>query len=148
MKKILFASFLALTMMSTAAFAAPNDRVDEQISASFQNDFVSAKHVLWEKCDDYSKATFTMDGQVMYAYYSNDAKLLGVVRNITSDKLPIGLFREIKKNYNDHWISNLFEMSADGSSSYYITLEDADEVLVYKSNGSDGWDLYKRTKKS
>jgi len=148
MKKILFASFLALTVMSTVAFAAPNDRVDEQINASFQRDFVSAQHVLWEKSNDYSKATFTLDGQVMYAYYSNDAKLLGIVRNITSDKLPIGLFTDIKKNYSDHWITNLFEMASDGSSTYYITLENSEEMLVYKSNGLNGWDLYKRTKKN
>jgi len=89
-----------------------------------------------------------MYGQVMFAYYNESGELIGVVRNILSDKLPINLMTELKRSYNDRWISDLFEMASEGQSTYYVTLETADDTLVLKSNGLSGWSVYKRTKKS
>lgn len=148
MKKIIFATAVMLTLGWGSAFANSNDNVNDQVTASFRKDFVTAKEVKWQRESNYVKATFTMDGQIMFAYYNENAELIGVVRNILSDKLPIGLMTDLKKNYNDRWISDLFEMASDGQSTYYISLENADETLVLKSNGSSGWSVYKRTKKN
>ncbi len=147
MKRLIFATALMLSVGLNSSFAHTNDNVNDQITASFHKDFINAKEVKWQKQSNYVKATFTMYGQVMFAYYNESGELIGVIRNILSDKLPISLMAELKKNYNDRWISDLFEMALEGQSTYYVTLQTADETLVLKSNGSNGWSVYKRTKK-
>ncbi len=148
MKKIIFATAMMLTVGMTSAFASPKDEINTQVTSSFNKDFSSAKQVQWQKETDYVKATFTLDNQVMFAYYHENGELIGVVRNILSDKLPINLMSNLKKNYSNYWISDLFEMASEGQSNYYITLETADETLVLKSNGTSEWNVYKRTKKN
>ena len=148
MKKTIFATAMMLTIGLTSSFANTNDNINEQVTASFSKDFAGAKEVRWQKANNYAKATFAMYGQVMFAYYNENGELIGLVRNILSDKLPMGLMTDLKKNYNDRWISDLFEMHSEGQSTYYATLETADETLVLKSNGLNGWSVYKRTKKN
>jgi hypothetical protein len=147
MKKVIFATAMMLTLGWASAFANTNDNVNEQVTASFKKDFVTAREVKWQKESNYVKATFKMYGQVMFAYYNESGELIGLVRNILSDKLPINLMTDLKKNYNDRWISDLFEMASEGQSTYYVTLETADETLVLKSNSTNGWSVYKREKR-
>ena len=146
MKKTIFVMGMLLTIGITQTFA--NDKINEAITNSFKQEFLNAQNVQWQSQDNFVKATFDMDGQVMFAFYSKDAQLLGVVRNILSDKLPINLLTSIKKDYNDYWISDLFELASSGQSCYYITLENGEEQLVLKSDGTSEWAIYKRTKKS
>ncbi|MBS1946846.1 MAG: hypothetical protein JST47_03690 [Bacteroidetes bacterium] len=147
MKKAIFATAMILTVGMANAFAGKKDNVSTDVATSFSKDFANAKNVQWQKEARFVKATFTLDDQVMFAYYHNNGELMGVVRNILSDKLPINLMTSLKKNYNNYWISDLFEMAADGQSSYYVTLETTDETIVLKSNGSGEWGTYKKTKK-
>ncbi len=148
MKKIIFATAMMLTVGMTSAFANTKDEVSNQVTTSFQKDFSNAKQVQWQKETAFTKATFKLDDQIMYAYYNDNGELMGVVRNILSDKLPINLMSNLKKNYSSYWISDLFEMASDNQSNYYVTLETADESLVLKSNGTNEWSVYKRTKKN
>jgi hypothetical protein len=74
--------------------------------------------------------------------------LLAVTRNITTNQLPMGLLTDVKKNYANYWISDLFEMVADNETSYYVTLESADSRVVLKSTDSTTWQVYKKEKKN
>jgi|ADGO01.1.fsa_nt_gi hypothetical protein len=111
-------------------------------------EFAGAKDVQWETGKAFVKATFTLHGQVMFAYYSNDASLLAVTRNITTNQLPMGLLTDVKKNYANYWISDLFEMVADNETSYYVTLESADSRVVLKSTDSTTWQVYKKKRRT
>ena len=89
-----------------------------------------------------------MNDQVMFAYYNGEGELLGVTRNIVSSQLPISLLADLKKNYSEYWISDLFEMASNSETDYYVTLESADSTLVLKSSGSASWNVYKKIKKN
>jgi len=89
MKKVIFTTAIMLTIGLASASANANDNVNDQVTKSFHKDFATAKEVKWQKETNYIKATFTMYGQVMFAYYNESGELIGVVRNILSDKLPI-----------------------------------------------------------
>jgi hypothetical protein len=54
----------------------------------------------------------------------------------------------LKKNYSNHWISDLFEVSNEEGTAYYLTMEDADSKIVLKSTGGSSWDIYKRITKA
>src|SRR5450432_2509919 len=134
MKKIFLALAVILTVGLTSAFAKTSEDINQNAVASFRNEFSGAKNVSWQQAKDYAKVTFTMNDQVMYAYYSHENnELLAVVRNILSDQLPISLASNLKKDYSEHWISGLFEVSKLDHTSYYATVEDANEMLVLKS---------------
>ena len=62
--------------------------------------------------------------------------------------LPLALQADLKKNYQSYWISNLFEAATSEGTTYYITIEDADQSIVLKSDNARDWDQYKKVKKS
>ena len=149
MKKIfVIIAVIVLTGISRA-FAGEIKGIDQRAVESFRKDFTGAKNVKWEQEKEYVKATFSINDQVLFAYYGNETgDLIAVTSNILSDRLPITLITSFKKNYNDYWITGLFEIaSSQGQTNYYLSLENTCETLVLESNGSDGWSIYKREKK-
>ncbi|HLY69212.1 MAG TPA: hypothetical protein VKR53_05755 [Puia sp.] len=147
MKQTILAMAMMLMAGLTSAFAKNDEGISNEITTSFNKDFVSATNVSWNKQKDFTKATFTMNNQVMFAYYDESGSLIASARNILSEQLPINLMNDLKKGYGNYWISELFEMDRDGQASYYVTLENADETLILKSNSFNGWSTYKKSKK-
>jgi hypothetical protein len=149
MNKIIL-SIATVLMMGLSAFAAKTDETDvNQLAVkSFHKDFVNAKNIKWEQKTGYVKVEFTMNDQVLYAYYNNDGQMTAVVRNIVSDQLPISLLTSLKRDYTGFWISDLFEMAADDLTTYYVTLENADKKIVLRSSGIDSWEVYAKSKKT
>ncbi len=142
MKKILFATALLLSV--SFATIANNKSTDPKAVAAFKKDFSGANSVSWEVAADYSKVTFTINGSVLFAYYSANGELIAASRNISSSQLPLTQFTALKNEYSDYWISDLFELSRNGSTTYYVTLENANEKKVLSST-SYGWETYSST---
>lgn len=147
MKSKILVWTLILMMSISTSFAGTITGVDERIVNSFKKDFAAAEDVQWEKSNNFVKATFKLSGQVMFAYYGEEGNLLAVTRNITSSQLPIGLMTELKKNYREFWISDLFEIAMNNETAYYITLQSGDHTLVLRSNGGTSWDVFKKERK-
>ena len=148
MKKSILMWAMMLTIGLTSAFANNGETINQRAVSSFKKDFTSAQEVKWESSKDFVKATFTINGQVMFAYYSQTGDLMAVTRNIVSSQLPISLLTDLKKSYSAYWISDLFEVSKSTDASYYVTLESADYTMVLKSNGISGWEVYRKDKKN
>jgi len=146
MKKSIVIMLLMVSVISSA-FASNTDGVNEKVSSSFNKEFSLAQDVKWETAKDIVKATFKLNEQVLFAYFSQSGELMAVTRNILSVQLPISLMAELKKDYSGCWISELFELSGANGTTYYITLENADNTLVLKSDNSRQWQTYKKVKK-
>ena len=149
MKKILL-SIATVLMLGVSAFAAGNnDGAANQVAVrNFKKDFATAKDIVWEQKDALSKATFTLNGQIMFAYYNSNGDLQSVVRNITYDQLPINLFTSLKNEYNNCWISDLFEMASNNETTYYVTLETSEKKIVLRSSDAGAWEVYSKQKKN
>lgn len=147
MKKVIF-MMMMLVAVGTSAFAKDEETVNQSVLNSFKQEFAGAKDVAWQNNREYIKATFTLNEQVMFAFYSQGGELLAITRNISSDKLPISLLTNLKKNYSDFWITDLFELVSGGNGTYYITLQNADVEVVLKSDEFGGWEQYKKSKKA
>lgn len=144
MKKIILTLAIGL---STLCSFANEGTVSSKVLDAFNNEFVTAKEVTWSEGSEYFKASFIFNDQHVSAFYTPDGELMAVTRYISSLDLPISLQSGLKKDYSNYWISDLFEMSNNDGTSYYITLENADKKIVLKSTNGDGWRLYqKRTK--
>ncbi|HEY6901571.1 MAG TPA: hypothetical protein VI233_13045 [Puia sp.] len=144
----LFLSIATMLMMGLSAFAANNDdAINEQALRSFKKDFTNASNIKWEQKEAYTRATFTLNGSTLFAYYNTNGDLQAVVRNITSDQLPISLLSSMKKDYSDFWITDLFEIVSDDQTNYYVTLESSDRKVVLKSQGIEFWSVFSKEKK-
>jgi hypothetical protein len=148
MKKGILTWVTVLTMGLSSVFANTGETLNQRAVNAFKKDFSTAQDVTWESTKDYVKATFKLNEQVMFAYYSQTGELMAVTRNIVSSQLPINLLSNLKKTYNNYWISDLFEISSATDSSFYVTLQSSDQKLVLKSNGISEWEVYKKEKKN
>lgn len=144
-------SFLLAIAIAASAFSAKATPADYNVSAaveaSFNASFKGATEVVWKSTGDYQKADFVLNGQYVAAYYDADAKLVAVTRNISSVQLPLLLQNSIRKSYANSWVSELFELSDDNGTSYYITLESAEAIVTLKSDGVK-WSVYRKASKS
>ena len=147
MKKTLLSFVLPLSIGISTLFANDDHGITREIAASFNKDFSNAKQVKWEKENNCYDASFVLNGQTMTAYYNKDAELLAVVHHILTDHLPIYLLTSLKSNYNDFWVSELYEFAKDRKSAYHIKLENADQVIELRSVNSTEWVVEKRIKK-
>jgi hypothetical protein len=148
MKKLILALAMILTTGLTSAFASRGDDINQAAMASFKSEFATATNISWQHEKAYTKVTFTLNDQVMIAYYNNDNnELIAVVRNILSQQLPLNLFTSLKKEYKGYWVTGLFEMATPGYTSYYVTLENSDETIVLNATGSSEWTMYNKTRK-
>ena len=138
---------LAIAISSFAAFAREGN-VSTTVLDAFTTEFAEAKDVQWTSGSNFYKADFIMNSQYMAAYYNFNGQLLGVTRNISSLDLPLNLQNNLRKDYGSHWISGLFEVSNDDGTHYYITMENADEVVTLKSSNNGKWKVYKKAVKS
>ncbi len=62
-----------------------------------------------------------------------------VARNVLSTELPVTLRSDIKKDYKDYWIAELYEVKDKRHPSYFITLENADQVVKLSAVDSKSW---------
>jgi len=142
-------SLAAVIMMGFGVFANGKDAVvTQEARDAFKKDFATASNIRWEQKNNFLKATFSFNGQVLAAYYFTNGDLQAVVRNITSDQLPINLTSSLRRDYAAFWISDLFEISSDGQTTYYVTLENSDKKIVLKSDDLSSWQVYSKERKT
>src|SRR5690349_5892255 len=123
MKKVIAGLILGSMILVNSAFANTNDNINEKVAAAFKHEFVQAKEVSWQKTDNYFKAVFKLNDDILTAYFSQDGEMMGVVRNLLSTELPINLQTSLKKDFTGYWITDLFEFAKKDASGYYITIE-------------------------
>ena len=70
-----------------------------------------------------------------------------VKQNILSSELPKAVQEDIKKDYKDYWITSLSEEPRGKHSDYYMTVENADQVMELRSNDATTWEVTKTTLK-
>jgi hypothetical protein len=137
---------LAIVITTLSSFAG--EMVNEKVLTSFNSDFKTAKEVIWAAGDDYYKATFKYNEKFVFAYYTTDGILLAITRYLSPADLPMNLQKKLQKDYCEYWISDLFEVSKEAGTFYYITLENADTKVILKAENGSDWAVYQKTKKS
>ncbi len=145
MKKMILT--LAIAVSSLVAFAR-EENVSKKVLDAFKTEFATVKEVEWTIGSDFYKAAFKYNEKYVFAYYSLDGELLGLTRYISPIDLPLSLQIDLKKNSKGYWVSDLFEVAKNGTTSYYLTLDNADTKMVLKSTGGSDWETFKTVKKS
>lgn len=139
---------LALVMVTTTFAKNIEENVNAKALSTFSQKFSDAKDVSWFKAENYYKATFKMNGQVLTAFITDSGDWMGVSRNLVSYQLPINLQSDLKKEYAQYWITELFEFATNEETFYYATVENGDQKVTLKTTGSAAWTVFKKTKKN
>src|SRR5947208_3328292 len=125
MKRLITLLFITFSLISFSSYANEIE-VSSSVLQSFKNSFKNATDVNWTTVENYYKADFNFNEQHASAFFDQEGKLIAITRNISSTQLSISLQADLKKDYELYWISNLFELTNDQGTSYFITLEKSD----------------------
>src|SRR5262249_51367315 len=99
MKKTIVLGIILFNLIYTSVRADGGIKISEQVKASFRKEFVNAEQVRWESSGENVKAIFSIDSQILSAYFHMDGELIAVTRNISSSELPIHLLITLKNDY-------------------------------------------------
>jgi hypothetical protein len=148
MKKRILLLSIVLVSFTAFSFAADAPAVSKNVISSFYKQFSNAREVKWEHKSNFEKAQFVLNDMVLFAYFNNSGELIAVTRFISPSQLPLALLTSLKSDHSGYWISDLFEIHTDAGTSYYATLENADQVTILKSEGTSGWQIFQKEKKT
>jgi hypothetical protein len=148
MKKKIVTLMAALVLVVNMLFAnTGGNLIPESVLSAFNQRFSNAKEIHWDGLDNYYKVTFSQNGHMLYVFYSDQAEYMGIAKNILSDKLPDLLITGIKNKYQGYWISDLAQYSVVDKTGFLVTLENADEKIVLKTNDNLHWQVYSKESK-
>jgi hypothetical protein len=145
MKKMIIT--LAIAVSTLSAFAG-EESVNPKVLNAFKTQFKTVKQVEWTAGTDFYKATFVYNDKHVFAYYNTDGELLGLTRYVSPLDLSLNLQINLKNNYANYWISDLFEVAKNEGTFYYVTLENADTKIVLKATDGNSWSVHQKIKKS
>ena len=146
MKRIIMSALL-LTTITISSFANNVTGVSQKAISSFKKSFQTAEVVRWEIKDNLYKVTFKNFDKEMFAYYNVNGEQIAVTRNIHIDQLPLTLAAELKGKYGQGWLTELFEISSNGETAYFATIESSTHTTIYKADGTSGWSTFKKDKR-
>jgi hypothetical protein len=147
MKKRILLLSIALISFTAFSFAADAPAISKNVISSFNKQFATAHDIKWENKANFVKAEFTQNEVVLTAYFNLNGELIAVTRFISPSQLPLELLTSLKKSNTSNWISDLFEIQTENGTAYYATLENADQIIVLKSEGNSGWQIFQKEKK-
>jgi hypothetical protein len=145
MKKLVLTLAIAITTL--CAFAGEAG-VDQKVLNAFSKDFKTAREVAWTIGTNYYRADFTYNEKHVFAYYDKSGELIALTRYVSPNDIPLALQGSLKKNYSDYWISDLFEISNNEGTAYFVTVENAETKLVLKASDATTWNQFNKAKKS
>ena len=149
MKKLVTMLTAAVMLFAASAFATDSDNVNAKVKAAFLNDFAKASGVTWDKTSDFYFATFKMNNIEVNAAYNEDGLLVGTSRSLESNLLPLSISLALSKKYEGYSISKrALELTFEGETRYYVTIQNATHALKLKCSASGSIEVEKKIKKA
>ncbi len=135
MKKIFLLLPLLLVFAGLTAFSRLNNRVDPRAEQLFKNEFAGAANVVWSKTGNFLKASFTWVDHQAIAYFNADAELVGCIRGLFFNQLPLTVIRSVERNFKGAIVLESVEITNDEGVSYKLILEYKDKKHEIRMNG-------------
>jgi hypothetical protein len=139
MKKIKMFFAAATVLLATSISAAPSgpEKVAPKVRAAFEQNFVTAQNVSWEKTEDLYFAYFELNNRDVTAAYNESGELVGTSRVLTMEQVPLSVSLAIAEKYKGYTVAkNATEITYDGLTSYFVTIENNKQVLKLKCSAN------------
>jgi len=110
-------------MTVTAATFANVVDPDPEVIEAFKKEFPGAQLVNWTEQGGFQKATFILAGHRSIAYFDQASELVGCIRDLFFDQLPIVVMKAIDKKYPSASFAEVREIHNADGTSYLLTVE-------------------------
>ena len=135
MKKVFYTALLVMGL-SVSTFAA-NDysekkeaKVTTSLQSKFETTYAGATNVTWTVNDKFQKASFTLNGVQMTAFYDLNNDYVATTHPTKADVLSTVALNRISKAYKGYEIGKVIEYD-NGSKVLFVDLKKGEkEVLV------------------
>ncbi|MDP4264706.1 MAG: hypothetical protein Q8941_19420 [Bacteroidota bacterium] len=127
MKNLIVSLAVALATGTTPALAhgANNDPSTEKV---FARQFAGAQNVKWRELEDgYRQVLFTLNGTGIEAFYDQDAELLGTIRVLFFNQLPLRVIQTMESKFAKAVIIEVKEIATAEGTHYKILAEQNDK---------------------
>jgi hypothetical protein len=134
MKKLFIAALFAFTIGSSA-FAAGTDLSDAaklsySVKSSFEKHFREAQDVSWTVRESFVKASFSLLGQRVEAFFGDDGELIGTSRKVQFERLPVLAVSKIRKEYEGYAVGETIELTKYDDTNYYVSLSKGEKKQI------------------
>lgn len=150
MKKniIIITAIALLSITNATVFAAKANAVyyvTPKIQDGFKQEFGSIQNVTWAKrADNQVVASFTLNNQVVNAYFGTDGEYSFCTTSISLENLPLKVTLAVNKDFVDKNIRSVLQMSNPEGTFYYILASDANgKTRVWKAHTDGQIELFK-----
>lgn len=146
MKKILFLALITVSIAATAATDPASD-VSFTVLNKFTAKFLKAENVDWKVTPQFIRASFTLNGKEMNAFYDSYGDLTAVTSKMDYSKLPERAIKAISLKYPfpPYQLTDCIEYrSAENELSYYVSLLTEQETIVLQISPAGNVSEFKR----
>lgn len=147
MKKFLFVLTLSGLLIINSSFAN-TPVISANVIHSFEHNYKNADNVKWSEIKNMIKAEFTLEGRGAAIYYNEDGDLIAMTKYMSTLELPAKLQQNLQPKMKGYWVSDVFQLIANGEITYYITLENNEVKIVYQSFADKKWVITQKNSKS
>lgn len=126
MNKIFYVAFfvLALSVKGFADDRNKSEKESTEVSYFAENNFASmyssAANVKWTVSSQFQKASFTLNGAKMAAFYDLNGDYIATTRYVDAEKLPAISKSRLKKYYGDYSIQEVVRYDFDGQEDSHL----------------------------
>ncbi len=131
-KYFLFLAFALATGIS-GVFGAEGPGISRKVQHSFEKEFPKASVIAWRDDEGYIKATFVMNYSRMEAWFNEEGKLLGTVRNLSFRQLPLIVVKGINNRYPSANIIEILEITNEEGTTYRVTANEKNKTIILSS---------------
>jgi hypothetical protein len=136
MKQFFLVVSLSLAVVLTAA-ASPAPKNDPRVEKAFSKLFAGASNVSWSKVEgNYMKASFIWADHQTVAFFGSDANLIGSIRGLFFNQLPLSVIRSFNSSYSDHVVLEVREISNDEGVNYTLLTEHKNKKYRIRISGT------------
>jgi hypothetical protein len=118
MKKF-FLSFSALLIVGASVFAVNPPETNPRVMEAFKKEFSSAEQVKWSIEGNYNQASFVLGGSRAIAFFDQEGQLLGSVRDILYNQLPLAIIKTLDREYNNYAVFEIRELTNQETGTRY-----------------------------
>jgi hypothetical protein len=109
------------------------------VVSSFQSSFNNASGGNWSFVKGLYQVDFTVDNENLTAFFDKDGNLVASSRKVTLLQIPLSLKSDLKKDFHNYEVANLFEVDKEDGIVYYATIKSDKNQLELRSTPSGDW---------
>jgi hypothetical protein len=148
MKKMLLVLVLVASAI-TQTVSAADDKVSPRLSQALNKEFSGAKSIHWQafKGKDIYQASFILNNQRLFAFFSSAGELISTGRYIAETSLPILVSKSIANRFSDYQVKEVVEYTREGDTQYALVMENAKRTVLANAYSDGGIAIVQKKKK-